>query len=135
VYQEQVDIGAQSNVANCSTDTNVDTIMSLGPISSIPCSLGAGDWHGVIIVGHRQDPPWGLVLDAAESDNGGQHLEGEAVMNETIPVETVGIIHTPFKELENMPVQSLGDQSAEGTVVVDERFAEGLRDLDGFSHI
>ncbi len=24
-------------------------------------------------------------------------------MNETIPVETIGIIHSPFKELENMP--------------------------------
>ncbi len=56
-------------------------------------------------------------------------------MSETIQVETIGIIHSPFKELEGMPVQSLGAHCAEGRVVVDERFAEGLRDLDGFSHI
>jgi len=56
-------------------------------------------------------------------------------MNETIPMETIGLIHSPFTKLENMPVQSLGPQSAEGKVVVDERFVEGLRDLDGFSHI
>jgi tRNA-Thr(GGU) m(6)t(6)A37 methyltransferase TsaA len=56
-------------------------------------------------------------------------------MNETIPVESIGIIHSPFTELQGMPVQSLVSQCAEGTVVVDERFAEGLRDLDGFSHI
>jgi tRNA-Thr(GGU) m(6)t(6)A37 methyltransferase TsaA len=56
-------------------------------------------------------------------------------MNETITVERIGIIHSPFKELVNMPVQSLGAQSAEGRMVLDERFTEGLRDLDGFSHI
>ncbi|MBN1425927.1 SAM-dependent methyltransferase, partial [Candidatus Fermentibacteria bacterium] len=56
-------------------------------------------------------------------------------MSETIAVETIGTIHSPFKRLENMPVQSLGALSAEGTVVVEERSAEGLRDLDGFSHI
>jgi len=56
-------------------------------------------------------------------------------MKKTMQVENIGIIHSPFKELANMPVQSLGAQSAEGRVVVDERFTEGLRDLDGFSHI
>lgn len=56
-------------------------------------------------------------------------------MNETIAVGTIGTIHSPFKRLGNMPVQSLGAQCAEGTVVVDERFAQGLKDLDGFSHV
>ncbi len=56
-------------------------------------------------------------------------------MNETIQVETIGIIHSPFKKLENMPVQSLGSQCAEGTVVVKGEFTDGLRDLGGFSHI
>ena len=56
-------------------------------------------------------------------------------MKKTLLVENIGIIHSPFKELENMPIQSVGAQGAEGEVVVDERFAEGLRDLDGFSHI
>jgi tRNA (adenine37-N6)-methyltransferase len=56
-------------------------------------------------------------------------------MSETISVETIGIIHSPFKQLEGMPVQSLGPHCAEGSVVVEERFAEGLSDLDGFNHI
>lgn len=56
-------------------------------------------------------------------------------MSEKTAVETIGIIHSPFKRLEGMPVQSLGSRCAEGTVAVEQRFAEGLRDLDGFSHI
>lgn len=56
-------------------------------------------------------------------------------MGEIFFLEPIGIIHSPFRELENMPVQSVGAQSVEGKVVVDERFSEGLRDLEGFSHI
>lgn len=56
-------------------------------------------------------------------------------MGETLIVEPIGIIHSPFRELENMPVQSVGAQHVEGSVVVYERFSEGLRDLEGFSHI
>jgi tRNA (Thr-GGU) A37 N-methylase len=75
------------------------------------------------------------VPAGAESDNGDRYLGGETFMSETITTETIGTIHSPFKKLENMPVQSLGSQCAEGRVVVEERFAEGLRDLEGFSHI
>jgi tRNA-Thr(GGU) m(6)t(6)A37 methyltransferase TsaA len=56
-------------------------------------------------------------------------------MGETLRLEPIGVIHSPFRELENMPVQSIGAQSAEGSVVVYEKFSEGLRDLEGFSHI
>lgn len=56
-------------------------------------------------------------------------------MNETIQVETIGIIHSTFKEIEGIPVQSLGDPSTEGKVLVKGEFTDGLGDLDGFSHI
>jgi len=56
-------------------------------------------------------------------------------MDERIQMETIGIIHSPFTELRGMPVQSLGVQSAEGNVVINEAYAEGLADLGGFSHI
>ena len=56
-------------------------------------------------------------------------------MRKTIVLHPIGIIHSPFSELENMPIQSVGAQSAEGKVVVDERYSEGLRDIEGFSHI
>ena len=47
----------------------------------------------------------------------------------------VGVIHTPFKELENMPIQPSGAAGVRGTVELFPEFAEGLKDLDGFSHL
>ena len=47
----------------------------------------------------------------------------------------IGIIHTPFKELENMPIQPSGAAGIRGTVDLYSEFAEGLKDLDGFSHL
>jgi tRNA-Thr(GGU) m(6)t(6)A37 methyltransferase TsaA len=47
----------------------------------------------------------------------------------------IGIIHTPFKELENMPIQPSGAAGIRGTAELFPEFAEGLKDLDGFSHI
>lgn len=50
-------------------------------------------------------------------------------------MKPIGIIHTPFHSLEDMPIQPGGAGEITGTVVVDEQFSEGLADLDGFSHI
>ena len=47
----------------------------------------------------------------------------------------IGIIHTPFKTREDVPIQSTGGQDVEGIVEVYPEYAEGLADLDGFSHI
>ena len=47
----------------------------------------------------------------------------------------IGIIHSPFKELEGMPIQPAGAAGVKGTVEVFEDFSLGLKDLDGFSHI
>ena len=47
----------------------------------------------------------------------------------------IGMIQTPFKELENMPIQPSGAAGIRGTVDVFSEFAEGLKDLDGFSHL
>ena len=47
----------------------------------------------------------------------------------------IGIIRTPFKELENMPIQPSGAAGIRGTVDLYPEFAEGLKDLDGFSHL
>jgi tRNA-Thr(GGU) m(6)t(6)A37 methyltransferase TsaA len=49
--------------------------------------------------------------------------------------EYIGVIHTPFTSLRDMPIQPVGARDVEGEVVVEERFAPGLKDLDGFSHI
>ena len=47
----------------------------------------------------------------------------------------VGIIHSPFKEIEYMPIQPTGASGIQAIVEVFPEFAEGLRDLEGFSHI
>ena len=47
----------------------------------------------------------------------------------------IGIIHSPFKELEGMPIQPTSESSAAGHVDVYPEFTEGLKDLAGFSHI
>ena len=47
----------------------------------------------------------------------------------------VGIIHSPFKEIEDMPIQPTGAAGIQAIVEVFPEFAEGLRDLEGFSHI
>jgi len=47
----------------------------------------------------------------------------------------IGVIHTPFKELENMPIQPSGAAGIRGTVDLYSEFADGLKDLDGFSHL
>lgn len=47
----------------------------------------------------------------------------------------IGIIHSPFMELEDMPIQPAGAAGVKGTVEVFEDFHPALKDLDGFSHI
>ncbi len=50
-------------------------------------------------------------------------------------IEPIGTIHSPFKTLEDMPIQPRGAKEATGTVVVGDQYREGLADLEGFSHI
>jgi tRNA-Thr(GGU) m(6)t(6)A37 methyltransferase TsaA len=48
---------------------------------------------------------------------------------------SIGIIHSPYTDPEDMPIQPAGARGVEGTVEVFEAFQTGLQDLDGFSHI
>jgi len=54
---------------------------------------------------------------------------------ENIVYRPIGIIHTPFRKLENMPIQPSGAAGICGTVDLYPEFAEGLKDLAGFSHL
>ncbi|MFH2091269.1 MAG: tRNA (N6-threonylcarbamoyladenosine(37)-N6)-methyltransferase TrmO [Pseudomonadota bacterium] len=47
----------------------------------------------------------------------------------------IGIIHSPFLELEGMPIQPAGAAGIKGSIEVYEAYAAGLKDLEGFSHI
>jgi len=52
-----------------------------------------------------------------------------------IAYSPIGVIHSPFRELKGMPIQPAGAKGIAGTVEVFEDFREGLKDLDGFSHV
>jgi tRNA-Thr(GGU) m(6)t(6)A37 methyltransferase TsaA len=47
----------------------------------------------------------------------------------------IGVIHSPFHNPRDMPIQPTGAASAEGTAEVWPEFAAGLQDLEGFSHV
>jgi len=47
----------------------------------------------------------------------------------------IGIIHSPFSEVDGMPIQSSGALRIKGTVEVFTEYCAGLKDIDGFSHI
>ena len=52
-----------------------------------------------------------------------------------IELNPIGIIHTPFTSLEGMPIQPAAAAGIRGTIEMLEEYHEGLKDLDGFSHI
>ena len=52
-----------------------------------------------------------------------------------IRYKPIGIIHSPFKELKGIPIQAAASQSVKGMVEVFPKYAEGLEDIEGFSHI
>jgi len=52
-----------------------------------------------------------------------------------IEFNPIGIIHSPFKELKGMPIQPAGAIGVKGTVEVFKEYQDGLKDLEGFSHI
>jgi len=55
-------------------------------------------------------------------------------MSEII-LNPIGIIHSPFKDTKGMPIQPSAAKGIEGTIVMQEEYVEGLKDLDEFLHI
>jgi tRNA-Thr(GGU) m(6)t(6)A37 methyltransferase TsaA len=47
----------------------------------------------------------------------------------------IGVIHSPFKEPKGTPIQPAGAEGIGGRVEVFPQYTEGLKDLEGFSHI
>jgi len=55
-------------------------------------------------------------------------------MNE-IKYNPVGVIHSPFKEPKGIPRQPTAGKGIQATVEVFPEYTEGLKDIEGFSHI
>ena len=52
-----------------------------------------------------------------------------------ITLEPIGTIHSPFTDLKDMPIQPVGVACRAGTAHILPGFVDGLKDLDGFSHL
>jgi tRNA (adenine37-N6)-methyltransferase len=52
-----------------------------------------------------------------------------------IELNPIGIIHSPFKEAAGTPIQPAFAKSTQGVVELFNKYAAGLKDLDGFERI
>jgi tRNA (Thr-GGU) A37 N-methylase len=50
------------------------------------------------------------------------------------PLPAIGVVRTARTELEHTPVQAAANRAEEGTIELDERFAEGLAGLAAFDY-
>jgi tRNA (adenine37-N6)-methyltransferase len=53
----------------------------------------------------------------------------------TLTYKPIGVVHSPFKEPKNVPIQAVASKGATGTLEIYPEYAKGLLDLDGFSHL
>ena len=54
---------------------------------------------------------------------------------EKIIFEPIGVIHSPFKDVKGVPIQPPAAKGIKGEVEIFNDYVEGLKDLNGFSHI
>jgi tRNA-Thr(GGU) m(6)t(6)A37 methyltransferase TsaA len=52
-----------------------------------------------------------------------------------ISYHPIGIINSPFKTPDNMPIQNTGAKGVKGTIELFREYTLGLKDLEGFSHL
>ena len=56
-------------------------------------------------------------------------------MPEQIVYQPIGVIHTPYTEKENTPIQGCFAPNSRGNVEVYPEYSDGLKDVEGFSHL
>jgi tRNA-Thr(GGU) m(6)t(6)A37 methyltransferase TsaA len=56
-------------------------------------------------------------------------------VNEEIIYRPIGVIRTPFATTDGMPIQAVAAKGVTGRVELLPEFAEGLADLEAFSHV
>jgi len=52
-----------------------------------------------------------------------------------ITYHPIGYFHTPHKDTTGMPIQPSGAKGVKGTIKILPEFREGIRDIEGFSHL
>jgi len=63
------------------------------------------------------------------------HFDNSVKNMNSVKYNPIGTIHSPHKELHGMPIQPVGAKGVKGRIELNKEFEEGLKDLDGFSHI
>lgn len=53
----------------------------------------------------------------------------------SVEYRPIGIIHSPYKKQEGMPIQPSAAYGVQGWIEIQREFKEGLKDLSGFSHL
>ena len=56
-------------------------------------------------------------------------------MDSKITVQPIGVIHTPYKTTEGMPIQGAFEEQVTGTAELFQKYKKGLKDVEGFSHL
>ncbi len=51
-----------------------------------------------------------------------------------ITVTPIGIVHSPFKRIKDMPIQGKFKRDVKAWIELKPQYSPGLKDLDGFSH-
>ena len=62
-------------------------------------------------------------------------MQDEKKIREPLSFVPIGIIHSPFTDITGMPIQPNGARGIRGTIGIHAEYAEGLRDIEGFSHL
>lgn len=58
-----------------------------------------------------------------------------SLQGHVIKYRSIGVIRSPFKDVRGVPIQPRAAAEVEGVVEVFPQYVDGLRDLDGFSHV
>jgi tRNA-Thr(GGU) m(6)t(6)A37 methyltransferase TsaA len=51
-----------------------------------------------------------------------------------IIMHPIGVIHSPYKESKDIPIQGIFKSNVEAWAELEDKYANGLKDLDKFSH-
>jgi tRNA-Thr(GGU) m(6)t(6)A37 methyltransferase TsaA len=54
---------------------------------------------------------------------------------ESIAYNPIGLIHSPFTETKDTPIQPSSAKGFKGRIEIFPQFADGLKDIEGFSHL
>lgn len=52
-----------------------------------------------------------------------------------VTFQPIGVVRSPFSATEGMPIQAVAAAGVRGRIELDPALAEGLADLEGFSHL